>query len=293
MNVTEVPAQIALQDWQQLTPPGTLGLTVIVMLFDAAGEPLTQGALDVICTFMSSPFARAAEIYVADVAPGIRAAPLYHWYVGAAPPFVGVAVNVTEVPAQIAPAGLAAILTLAGTLGLTVIVMLFDAAGEPLTQGALDVICTLMSSPFARAAEIYVADVAPGIRAAPLYHWYVGAAPPFVGVAVNVTEVPAQIAPAGLAAILTLAGTLGLTVIVMLFDAAGEPLTQGALDVICTFMSSPFARAAEIYVADVAPGIRAAPLYHWYVGAAPPFVGVAVNVTEVPAQIAPQDWQQY
>jgi len=45
----------------------------------------------------------------------------FHWYEGVVPPFVGVAVNVTEVPEQIVVA-LAAIETLAGKLGLTVTV---------------------------------------------------------------------------------------------------------------------------------------------------------------------------
>ena len=45
----------------------------------------------------------------------------FHWYDGVTPPFVGVAVNVTLVPAQIMlSASLDAMLTLAGRLGLTV-----------------------------------------------------------------------------------------------------------------------------------------------------------------------------
>ena len=38
----------------------------------------------------------------------------YHWYTGAVPPLVVVAVNVTLVPAQTAPVGDATIFTLAG-----------------------------------------------------------------------------------------------------------------------------------------------------------------------------------
>jgi hypothetical protein len=55
-----------------------------------------------------------------------------------------------------------------------------------------------------------------------------------VGVAVKVTEVPVQIAPAGTAAILTLTGSIALTVIVMVLDVAGLPVTQLALEVITT-----------------------------------------------------------
>jgi hypothetical protein len=43
---------------------------------------------------------------------------------------VGVAVNVTDVPAQIAPEGTAAILTLAATVGLTVITLKSDTPSQ-------------------------------------------------------------------------------------------------------------------------------------------------------------------
>jgi hypothetical protein len=43
----------------------------------------------------------------------------FHWYAGVVPPFVGVAVNVTEVPEQMIVA-VAAIDTLAVRMGLTV-----------------------------------------------------------------------------------------------------------------------------------------------------------------------------
>ena len=52
-----------------------------------------------------------------------------------------------------------------------------------------------------------------------------------VGVAVKVTEVPAQMVVPGLAAMLTLTGRFGLTVIVRVFEVAGLPVAQVALDV--------------------------------------------------------------
>ena len=64
------------------------------------------------------------------------------------PPFTGVAVNVTEVPEQTGFED-AAILTLAATTGLTVIVILFDVAGLPLTHEALEVITQLTTLPLA------------------------------------------------------------------------------------------------------------------------------------------------
>ena len=62
----------------------------------------------------------------------------------------------------------------------------------------------------------------------------------------NVTDVPAQIAPEGDAAMLTLAARIGLTTIVNVLDVAGLPVTHARLDVIWTFIASPFARVDEV-----------------------------------------------
>ena len=66
--------------------------------------------------------------------------------------------------------------------------------------------------------------------------------PPFVGAAVNVTEVPGHIAPAGIAEILIAGVRIGLTVIVMTLDVAVTGLAQVALDVIIHRIVLPFAR---------------------------------------------------
>ena len=74
------------------------------------------------------------------------------------------------------------------------------------------------------------------------FHWYVGVVPPLVGVAVNVTFVPAQKVVA-LAPIFTLAVKIGLTVTVIVFDVAGEPAKQGlAFEVITTEIASLLAK---------------------------------------------------
>jgi len=52
-----------------------------------------------------------------------------------------------------------------------------------------------------------------------------------VGTAVKVTLVPAQMVDPGLAEITTLAGKLELTVMVTVFDVAGLPVAQVALEV--------------------------------------------------------------
>ena len=73
--------------------------------------------------------------------------PLYHWYAGVVPPLIGVAVKVTNVPAQ---TGLVfgAIVTPAIKIGLTVMVTTLDVAGDPVKQGVkFDVITTVITSP--------------------------------------------------------------------------------------------------------------------------------------------------
>ena len=86
------------------------------------------------------------------------------------PPLVGVAVNVTLVPAQIVVA-LAAILTLAVNIGLTVIEILLDVAGEPVKHGvAFEVITTLTEFPLVNVEEVNVALFVP-TGVAPTYHW--------------------------------------------------------------------------------------------------------------------------
>jgi hypothetical protein len=53
-----------------------------------------------------------------------------------------------------------------------------------------------------------------------------------IGVAVKVTSDPEQTEPEGLATITTLAGSNGFTTIVIVFDVAGLPVAQDALEVI-------------------------------------------------------------
>lgn len=52
-----------------------------------------------------------------------------------------------------------------------------------------------------------------------------------VAVAVKVTAVPWQMAPAGLAARLTLTGRVGVMFMVTILEVAGEPVAQGAVAV--------------------------------------------------------------
>jgi hypothetical protein len=70
------------------------------------------------------------------------------------PPFTGVAVKVTELPVQIAPGGEADILTLAGSIGFTVIVIRLEVAGFPDIQIKDDVITTVTASLLARVVLV-------------------------------------------------------------------------------------------------------------------------------------------
>ena len=71
--------------------------------------------------------------------------PFFHWYNGVVPPFEGVAVNVTEVPAQTGFAE-AAIETFTGSIGFTVMVTVLDVAGFPEGQVAFDVSWQVIAS---------------------------------------------------------------------------------------------------------------------------------------------------
>ena len=75
----------------------------------------------------------------------ITTMPFFHWYAGKPPPLVGVAVNVTDVPAQIGFAE-AAIETLTAFSAFTVIVIIFDVAGLPVGQVSFDVSTQVIAS---------------------------------------------------------------------------------------------------------------------------------------------------
>ena len=82
-----------------------------------------------------------------------------------------------------------------------------------------------------------------------------------VGIAVNITFVPAQIVFPGLAVILTLAGRFGLTVIAMAFDVAGLPVAHVAFDVITQVTLFPLASPLFEYVALLVPTF-VVPIFH-------------------------------
>lgn len=76
-----------------------------------------------------------------------------------------------------------------------------------------------------------------------------------VGVAVYVTDAPAHMVVPVLAEILTLTGKIGFTVIVKVFDIAGEPVTHVRLLVIWHVIKSPLTNVLDVYVEFVSPTI--------------------------------------
>jgi hypothetical protein len=82
---------------------------------------------------------------------------------------------------------------------------------------------------------------------------YVGAAPPFTGVAVNVTFVPAQIVPVGFATTVTEGTAVGMTFIVMPLLVTVAWLGHAALLLICTVTTSLLARVVDMKVLAVCP----------------------------------------
>ena len=68
------------------------------------------------------------------------------------PPFVGVAVNVTLVPVQIALPGLGEILTDGVSVGFTTIIIPLEVAAAGLAHASDDVMTTVTISPFANDA---------------------------------------------------------------------------------------------------------------------------------------------
>jgi hypothetical protein len=174
---------------------------------ERAGLPVTQLSDEVIVTVIISLSFRAEDEYV-ELLPPTTAPFNLHSYEGD-PPLTEAAENVTIVPSHTGPAGAADILTPAAPGVVTCIVTALDVAG-PVLQAVEEVMTTLTTSLFVSVVEVNVGLFSPTFVELTL-HWYDGVRPPFEGVAVNVTEVPAHMVPAGKAAIETPGVTAGVT----------------------------------------------------------------------------------
>ena len=69
MNVTDVPEQIVVKLADIITLTGRFGLTVIVIVFDVAGFPVAQVALDVKTHVTKSALAKELLEYVVEFVP--------------------------------------------------------------------------------------------------------------------------------------------------------------------------------------------------------------------------------
>ena len=135
--------------------------------------------------------------------------------------------------------GLAAIDTDAVPLDVIVKVIALEVAVVVDRHDALDVSTQVIASLLARLLVLYVDDVAPPIAVPFLYHWYVGPAPPLVGVAVKVTLWPAQMEFPLPDTILTAGVIVAPVVMVIELDVAIDVVTQLALEVSTQVIASP------------------------------------------------------
>ena len=188
--MTEVPGQIVVAE----APTLTAGTGAVVTVMDIPGLVAETGdahvALEVISTVTLSLLFSVVEVKVGLFVPTF--VPLtFHWYTGLEPPLTGVAVNVIEVPGQMVVCE-ATMLTAGTGAAFTVIGIsaLVAEAGD--AHVAFEVITTVTLSLLLKVDEENTGLFAPTFTPFTL-HWYTGADPPFIAVAVKVTEVPVQI----------------------------------------------------------------------------------------------------
>jgi RNase P/RNase MRP subunit p29 len=159
----------------------------------------------------------------------------FHWYVGVVPPFIGVAVNVTNDPGQ---KGFddATMVTPAGKLLLTVINSVLLVIGLFIGQEIDDVNVQLTRSPFRGLyvkVELFVPEFTPLI-----FHWYIGKAPSLTGIAVKVTDDPAQNGFAEGLIVIPTTNTLSITINNELLTA-GFPVGQVTFEIRTQVTISP------------------------------------------------------
>ena len=166
---------------------------------------------------------------------------------GVVPPLVGVAVKVTEAPEAegLVPA-VRAITTDGTTDALTPMVIELLAAVVDVTHDELDVIVQATTAPAVKVVVVKVAELVPA--AAPFtVQAKVGVLPPLVGVAVKVTDAPAQVGLVPVVSAMLTAGADGAdTVIVIAFEVAGLPSTPLKLEVITQVTTSLLTKVEEL-----------------------------------------------
>ena len=76
--MTDVPEQILLADGDIDILTGRFVFTIIVTIFDVAGEPVVHVAFEVRTQVIRSPLVNAADVYVEFVAPPIFVPLFFH-----------------------------------------------------------------------------------------------------------------------------------------------------------------------------------------------------------------------
>jgi hypothetical protein len=129
----------------------TVGTILTVSLLEVAVRGDAQLELDVITQFTISPLFKLEE---ENVAPTALLVPFtFHWYVGAEPPLVGVALKSTEAPWHKTPAVVVVTFTAGAELVMIDIVSEFEAAVGLTAQPALEVSTQVTTAPFVKTLE--------------------------------------------------------------------------------------------------------------------------------------------
>jgi hypothetical protein len=126
----------------------------MVIVFEVPVAGLAQVELEVIIHVTSCPVTSVVEVKVEVPVPTFP--PLTcHWYVGVAPPLLGLAVNVKEAPVQPGLAPVVTAITTAGTNEVfTVIVIAFEVAVVVVAHNAFDVNMQVTICPVVSALEV-------------------------------------------------------------------------------------------------------------------------------------------
>jgi hypothetical protein len=226
--------------------PGIGELTVIVISVLVKGLGLAHGTLEVIESDILSPLTNVELTKVFPVAPETFVPFIIHWYTGPVPPLIGVtAENVTATPGQVV--SLDDVMETEGTT-TTLTVVLISLLVPGITQSVAEVTVRVIRSLFDNPVVVYVASVALVIGLPFKFHWYKGAAPPFVNaVTLKVTLVPSQmLLSASLEVILTLTGKFGFTNVVIALLVAGLPVVQVSFETITTETVCPSVKPAVV-----------------------------------------------
>jgi hypothetical protein len=201
---------------------------------------------------------------------------------------VGVTVTVTGVPAHTVVEGVTFVTATEGvSTGFTVTVIAALVAVGVAGQAYTEVTTTETWSLLFSVDEVNVLLVVLDPTFTPFTrHWYNGAAPALVAVAVNVTLVPAQKVDAGETLVIETVGVnIGFTVTVTAALVAVGVVGQGSFEVTTTDTWSLLFSEFEVNVLEVVLLPTFVPFtLHWYRGVVPELAAVAVKVTLVPAQ---------